>query len=139
MQRDPFPRGAGARVGFSLVEVCSAVVLFTLIVSGVLASQAVSVNLRRAARDTSVATADAQAALEQVLLLPVDAIPAAYPAGAPIPRFEDLHLFQEEVLVQYPNKPGAASPDPLAIRVVVNWLDYGGRSRSVSLSTVKTR
>lgn len=139
MTSNRVPRSSSAKSGFSLVEVCAAVVLFTIIVSGVLASQAASINLTRTARDTSVATADAQAALEEVLLQPMDAMPGQYPAGAGIPRFEGLHLFNEEVLVQYPNMPGVAIPDPLEIRVVVNWTDYGGRSRTISLSTVKTR
>ena len=138
MGRKPVHWASGAR-GFSLVEVCAAVVLFTIIVSGVLASQAASVNLTRSARDTNVAVADAKAALEEVLLRPMDEIPGDYPAGGAIPRFTNLHLFQQEVLVQYPNMPGAAIPDPLEIRVVVNWVDYGGRDRSVSISTVKTR
>jgi prepilin-type N-terminal cleavage/methylation domain-containing protein len=139
MRRKPVPWVWGSRRGFSLVEVCAAVVLFTIIVSGVLASQAASVNLTRTARDTSVATSDAQAALEEVLLQPMDAIPGAYAKGKAIARFNDLHLFEEEVLVLYPNMPGATVPDPLEIRVVVNWLDYGGRPRTLSLSTVKTR
>lgn len=139
MRRDPVPRVFWARSGFSLVEVCAAVVLFTIIVSGVLASQAASVNLMHSARDTSVATADAQAALEEVLLQPMDEIPGAYPAGAAIARFNGLHLFQEEVLVQYPNMPGGEIPDPLEIRIVINWIDFGGRPRNLTLSTVKTR
>jgi type II secretory pathway pseudopilin PulG len=139
MKSNCVPKASSAKSGFSLVEVCAAVVLFTIIVSGVLASQAASINLTRTARDTSVATADAQAALEEVLLQPMDGIPGMYPAGVGIPRFEGLHLFQEEVLVRYPNMPGLAIPDPLEVEVVVNWIDYGGRSRTISLSTVKTR
>ncbi len=123
----------GARAGFSLIEVATAVVLFTIIVSGVLASQAASINLTYTARDTSIATADAQAALEEMLSLPAGAIPGQYPDGAAIPRFDDLHLFQEQVVVSYPD-PGA---NPLEIQVVVSWIDFGGRPRSIEVNTLK--
>lgn len=132
------PNGS-RRGGFSLVEVMAAIVLLTVIVGGVVGAQLAATNLTRTARDTSLATSDVSAAMEEVLLSASDEIPIAYPTGVPIARWNGLHLDAQQIVPTYPNMAGGVVPDPLEIRLTLTWNDFAGRPRSMALDTVKVR
>ena len=99
--------------------------------------------LMRTVRETETATADLQAAMEQILLLSPDQIPiaaSAYAANQPIAAFNSLHLRNESLVPTYPGYGGGAVvPDPLSIVLNLNWVDFRGRPRSMQLSCVRTR
>ena len=135
----PYARMRGARGGFTLVEVMAAIVLLTIIVGGVVSAQLASLNLTRSARETAIAVADAQAAMEEVLVLASDDIPGEFPPGTPIARWNGAHLTQQSIVPTYPNMIGVTVPDPLEIRLTLTWIDYAGRDRSMTLDTVKVR
>lgn len=107
-------------------------------------SQLTSLELMRTSRETQAALADLQAAMESILTLPVDGIPQEddpYPPGQSIAAFEDLHLTDERIVPSYPGYPGGAAvpPDPLTIVLRMNWTDYGGRPRTLTLSSMKAK
>ncbi len=119
-----------------------AVTVMTLAILGTLGTQAQCQELAATSRDTNLAVADLHAAMEEVLLLSIDEIPAAdgpYVPDVPIVRFTDLHLRDETITASYPNFAGGAVPDPLQIVLVCAWTDQGGRARTITFSCVKTR
>ena len=106
-------------------------------------SQVTANDLQHTARETTLAMADLQACLEQVLLLPSEDLPiegSLFASGEPVAAFQDRNLQNEIVVVTYPDYvDGAAVPDPLQIVVTVTWDDFDGRPRQLQLSTAKTR
>ncbi|MEM7311305.1 MAG: prepilin-type N-terminal cleavage/methylation domain-containing protein [Planctomycetota bacterium] len=129
----------GRTSGFTLVEVIAAIALLTIIVGGIVAAQTTAMDLTRSAQETSAATADAEAALEEILVLPIDDIPGEYPSGTAIPRWNNAHLTDQVFTPTYPGLNGLQVPNPLEIRIAVTWRDFRGRNRTLELETVKSR
>jgi len=120
-----------------------AVGILLVAVLGALHSQTASLDLVQTTRETDTATSDLQAAMEQILLRSPDQIPIAgslYAAGQPIAAYSGLHLRNELMVATYPNYAGGASvPDPLQIQLTLTWNDFKGRTRTMSIATVRTR
>ena len=129
--------------GFSLYELLIAVGVLLVGVLVTLQTQATSLDLVRTTRETDTATSDLQAAMEQILLRPLDQIPvagSAYAAGQPITAFNDLHLRNERLVPTYPNYAGGTSvPDPLQIELTLTWNDFKGRARTMRIASTRTR
>jgi len=125
-----------------LLELLVAATVMTMAVLGSLSAHAGSQNLTRSARETGRAVSDLQAAMEGLLLVPLeDVVDAAGPwaPGAPVAEFEGLHLRGERIVTTYPNYDGGTVPDPLEVVLTVTWLDPRGGTRTLSLSTLKTQ
>lgn len=118
------------------------IVIFTIAIGGIAASQIAALNLTRAARESAMAMADLRAAMEELLILPQDEIPDAtdgFPAGVPIAKWQDLHLEDQTIVPTYPNFGGGAVPDPLEIVLTVTWSHRGRGDRTLTLATLKTK
>jgi len=133
----------GSRAGFSMVEVMVALGVLLVAVMGAFSSQATSSNLINTSRETNLASADLQACMEQLLTLNSDAIPipgSDFEDGQPVALYEGLNLSNERIVATYPGYlAGQPVPDPLEILLTITWDDYGTRSRSDTLSSVKVR
>ncbi len=125
------PRGAE---GFTLIEVIVAMVVLTgasLVAFPTLVS---FFDLSSAAREENVATHDVQSALEDLMATPFGRITSDYPDGQAIPKYTNLHLTNQQIVVSYAD-PDA---DPLVITLVVSWNDHRGRARQEQLSFLRT-
>lgn len=130
------------RAGFGLLELLVAITIASIVLLGVGVAQSVCFELDKTSHETLTATADLEAAMEALLLLPLAEIPAAdgpYASGQSIAAFEDLHLAGERMVTTYPNHTGAAVPDPLEIVLTLTFDDHAGRPRSLALAGLKTR
>jgi prepilin-type N-terminal cleavage/methylation domain-containing protein len=111
-----------ARAGLTLVEVMIAT---TILAVGALVAFPTMLSfsdLSDAAREENVATHDLMTAVEDVMSTPFTQITSTYKAGAPIPRFDALHLGEESIVVTY-DDPAA---DPLIITITASWRDRKG-------------
>lgn len=132
-----------ASSGFTLVELAVAMTFMLVAVLGTVSSQVASHKLMETARETNIAMADLQNAMERILLIPREQIPVAgghYPPGAAIPAFDDLHLAGERIVPTYPNfVPGAPLPDLLFINIEIDWNTFDGHQRSISITCAKSQ
>lgn len=130
------------RAGFTLVELMISIIVLLVAVLATFTSQLKSRELLQTSRETGIAMADLQSAMEQILLRPVDQIPIAgslYADDQPIAAFTNLHLANEVITADYPGFAGGAVPDPLQISLTITWTDPRGRPRTKSLRSMKTR
>jgi len=128
--------------GFTLVELMIAATILMVAVLATFVAQISSHNLVRVARDTNTGMADLEAAMEEVKLLPVDAIPiatSAFKPNTPIAAFTNLHLKNESIVPTYPGYGGGTIPDPLQIVLTLTFKDNKGRPRTMKLASMKTR
>lgn len=136
-------RPAGNRAGFTMVEVMVSVGVLLVSVMAAFGSQLTSFRLMTASRESDVAIGDLAACMEELLLLPVDAIPIAtseYAADQPIARYEGLHLRDQRIVASYPDYvAGGAVPDPLQIRLTGTWTDPRGGARRLEMRSLKVR
>lgn len=132
----------GRRAGFTLIELMIAITVLLVAVLGTFVSQLKARELMQTSRETSIAMADLQGAMEQILLRPVDLIPvasSAYADDQPIAAYTDLHLPNQRIVADYPGFSGGAVPDPLPIVLTMTWTDPRGRPRTKTLRSMKTR
>ncbi len=146
MNRMRFPRAPrfrrAAQAGFTLVEVCTAAALLTLVIAAMLTSQTAALNLTKTTRDTNAAVAELEAAMEEIFLLPIEDIPdpaGLYPDGVPIAKWNDHNLKGEQIVPSYPGFDGTTIPDPLEVVLTITWEDAHGRPRELALASMKTR
>ena len=141
MGRSRRPR---ARAGFTLLELVFALSVLSFALVSAFASQLGSLDLIRASRETSIASADMQAAFERVYTLQLDQLPLAgsdFEAGQPVADFEGLHLQDQRLIATYPTWAGgaAAVPDPLEVVLTMTWSDFDGRPRRLVMGTMVTQ
>ena len=126
-----------------MVEVMMALGIMLVAVLGAFSSQVASSNLIRISRESDLALADLQACMEQALTLSTDDLPISgslFEDGQPVALYEDLNLEGESIVTTYPGYvEGQTIPDPLEIVLTMTWNDYGRRSRTVTLRSVKVR
>lgn len=130
------------RAGFTLIELMIAIIVLLVAVLGTFTSQLKSRELLQTSRETTIAMADLQGAMEQVLLRPVDLLPigsSAYADDQPIAAYTNLHLPNQLIVADYPGFAGGAVPDPLPIVLTMTWTDPRGRPRTKTLRSMKTR
>ncbi len=142
MQTQGHKQVGSRRSGFTLVELMIAIIVLLVAVLATFTGQLRSRELLQTSRETSIAMADLQAAMEQILLRPPDQIPvatSAYADDQPIAAFTNLHLANESMVADYPGYTGGAVPDPLSIVLTVTWTDPRGRPRTKTLRSMKTR
>jgi prepilin-type N-terminal cleavage/methylation domain-containing protein len=135
-------KDARRRAGFTLVELMIAIVVLLVAVLGTFTSQLKARDLIRTSRETQIAMADLQSAMERILLRPVDQIPIAtslYAHDQSIAAYEDLHLPDQRIVATYPGYTGGDVPDPLPIVLTMTWSDAQGRPRAETLRSMKTR
>ena len=133
------PRSSAA-AGFSLLELTVAIGVLLVATLAAFSSQVQSFVLIESSRDAAIAMTDLEVCMEEVLTRTADEIPVAFPAGQPIPGFEDLHLDAERIVPSYPGlEEGGAAPDPLQIDLVATWNDRRSRARSMRLTTIRIR
>jgi type II secretory pathway pseudopilin PulG len=136
-------KGAGRRAGFSLIETMIGITVVMVALMASLASQIASSNLHRTSRETNQAVMDLKACMDEILVQPPAALPAAgtpYADDSVIAAYTNLHLRDEQIRVDYPGfVAGGAVPNPLTIDLTMTWTDYAGRSRELTLSSMKTQ
>ncbi len=131
-----------SRAGFTLIELMIAITVLLVAVLGTVTSQLKSNELLQTSRETTIAMADLQAAMEQILLRPVDLIPigsSLYADDSAIAAYTNLHVANQRIVADYPGYAGAAIPDPLPIVLTMTWTDPRGRPRTEMLRSMKTR
>ncbi len=102
-------------------------------------------NLVSTSRETDTAMTDLQACMESILTVQTDNIPlvsSLYADGQNIAGFDNLT--DQTMVATYPGFPTGSddprdTPDPLEIVLTTTWSDYQGRTRSVTLTSVKTQ
>ena len=102
-------------------------------------SQLASLNLMKTSRETDLAMADLQAAMEQVLAQTPSGLPTSddYPHGGNVADFDSRNLDAEQIVVTYPGYvAGGDVPDPLPILLTISWNDFQGRPRQLQLSSM---
>jgi len=127
-----------------MAELVVAIVLLSIAVLGALAAQISHHRLTRTSFETTTAVLELQAAMDELLLLPVDSIPfpalGGFAPGAPMPDYDGRHLTDEAVVPTYPDYvAGQPVPDPLEIVLAITWTDHSGGQRQMSLASMKTR
>lgn len=130
------------RRGFTLLELTMAISVMAGAVLTAMATQLASLNLIKTTRESNVAMTDLSAAMEQVLILPVDQIPIAtsqFAANQPIAAFTDRNLRDERIVATYPGFAAAVVPDPLTIVLTCTWTDWQNNQRQLTLTSLKTR
>jgi hypothetical protein len=129
-------RATAARAQAHLVEVIVADdALVDTVVSVAFPTMLSFSDLSDAAREENVATHDLMTAVEDVMSTPFTQITSTYKAGAPIPRFDALHLGEESIVVTY-DDPAA---DPLIITITASWRDRKGHPLQETFRCVRTR
>ncbi|MCY2961110.1 MAG: prepilin-type N-terminal cleavage/methylation domain-containing protein [Planctomycetota bacterium] len=133
----------GTRAGFTLIELMIAITVLLVAVLCTFTSQLKSRDLLQTSRETTIAMAELQEAMERILLRPVDTIPiasSAYADGRPIAAYTDRNLSNEQIVPDYPGyTAGGPVPDPLPIVLTITWNDPRGRPRTKTLCSMKTR
>lgn len=130
------------QAGFGLLELLVAITIASIVLVGVGLAQSVCFELNRTSQETLAATSDLEAAMEGLLLLPLEEITdpsGPYAPGQSIAAFEGLHLEEERIVASYPGLTGAVVPDPLEVRLSLTFQDYAGRPRALTLASMKTR
>jgi hypothetical protein len=125
-----------------MVELMIATTVLMVAVLATFVAQIGSHNLIKVAHETNTGMADLEAAMEEVLLKPVDEIPIAtspFQPNTPITAFTNLHLKSESIVPTYPGYVGGTIPDPLQIVLTLTFKDYKGRQRTMKLASMKTR
>ncbi len=127
---------AGPRCsGFTFVEM---IVAMAVLATGALIAFPTMLSffdLSRTARDENIATHDLSSAAEDLIATPFSQIVVSYPDGQPIPKFTDLHLNEQRVLVSYDD----VAADPLVITLSATWSDHRGRDRREVFRCLRTK
>lgn len=125
-----------------MVELMIAATILMVAVLSTFVAQIGSHNLVKVAHETNTGMADLQAAMEAVLLRPVNEIPipsSPFKPNTPIAAFNNLHLNGESIVPTYPGYAGGIVPDPLQIVLTLTFKDHKGRQRTMKLASMKTR
>lgn len=125
--------------GFGLVEVMVALSVLALALGYTMRVQGGAMALIESNQDSMTATADLQAAMEQVLLQTRDNIPVNFPEGVPIAAFTNIHLPNQQIIPSYPDGAGA---DPLEIQLTLTFTNMKHGTdvpRAMTLFSMKTR
>jgi type II secretory pathway pseudopilin PulG len=136
-------RRSSPRGGFTLIEVMFATGVIMAAMMAAFASQVYSVNLLKCSRETEVALSDLRSAMDEILTQSTVDLPGTsgqYTDDEPIAKFTGLNLTDESIVVDYPGYvAGGTIPDPLPIVLTCTWSDYRGRTRSLSLASMKVQ
>ena len=127
--------GSGQDGGLSLVEVLFATMVLAVAALIAFPTLLSFFELSKMSRQENIATPDLRTAAEQIMATPFSTITSTYVDGQSIPRFDDLHLDEGRLVVNYPN-PAA---DPLEVRLVATWNDHRGRPRREEFRFLRTQ
>jgi len=134
------PRRAG---GFTMVEMIVAITVLLIAVLSTSVAQIAALRLQDGAKETNVALADLESAMESVMAMSIDTIPidgSRFESGQPVAAFERLHLRDQRIVATYPGYTlGGSVPDPLPIVMTTTWTDRRGVQRSAVLRGMKTK
>ena len=134
------PRRAG---GFTMVEMIVAITVLLIAVLSTSVAQIAALRLQDGAKETNVALADLESAMESVMAMSIDTIPidgSRFEAGQPVAAYEGLHLRDQRIVTTYPGYTlGGVVPDPLPIVMTTTWTDRRGAQRSAVLRGMKTK
>lgn len=129
--------------GFTLTELLVVTLILSLAIATTLACFSQVLYLTEVARDTTVCVSDIRDMIEEIWSTPFDFITSNFPDsvldGPTGNRYENIvggyTLSNEQVVVNYVDE----NADPLEIMITANWTDMRSRSRSIQLSTFRTR
>ena len=134
------PSPTRARAGATLVELMLACMVLTIAVLSAMQAQTTALRLAADAHEREVAAMDLDAALEAILVTAQADIPTEYPAGEALAWFDELHLTDEAVVIEYPDYDGiGAIPDPLTIVATIRWTGRDARARQLSSMVAKLK
>lgn len=105
--------------GLSLVEIMLALTVLTVVIVTLFGAFLSGHTLSRVNKDKHRALMDTTALMEQMAMIPIGNLGATFPDSTDIPEFNDLHVPDQRVQVQYANN----NPDarPLEFQVVSTW------------------
>ncbi|MDB4538663.1 type II secretion system GspH family protein [bacterium] len=133
-------RALRARSGFTMIELLVAITVLLISLAAAFGSQVVSFGLIDSSRDSTLAMTELERCMEEVLTKSSDNIPVDYPAGEPIPGYDDVRLRQQSIVPSFSGYSGSgAIPDPLEVALEATWLDSRGRLQRLNLTTQVAR
>jgi len=127
--------GAAGQAGISLIEVLIATMVLALAALIAFPTLLSFFDLSKMARDENIATHDLRSAAEDMMATPFANLTTTYVDGEPIPKYQHLHLWDQEIVVQYED----STTDPLTVQLVATWRDSRGRSQQQQLQFTRTQ
>ena len=132
--------GRRSRAGFTMIELLVAITVLLVSLAAAFGSQVASFGLIDSSRDSTLAMAELERCMEEVLTKSSDNIPVDYPAGESIAGYENVRLRQQSIVTRFPGYSGSgAIPDPLEVVLQATWLDSRGRPQRLTLTTQVSR
>jgi prepilin-type N-terminal cleavage/methylation domain-containing protein len=121
--------------GLTLAEVMIAMTILGVIALVAFPTMLSFADLSDTARQQNVATHDLMSAVEDVISTPFSQLTTTYQQGQSIPKYQELHLPNETVVVTY-DDPTA---DPLVVTLTMTYNDLKGRPWQGVFRCVRTR
>ena len=134
------PRLNRRRSGFTMIELLVAITVLLVSLAAAVGGQVASFGLIGSSRDATLAMAELERCMEEVLTKSSDNIPVDFPEGASIPGYEGGALNEQVIVPTYPDYGGSGPiPDPLDVVLEARWLDARGRLQRLTLTTTVAR
>lgn len=129
------PRTASSAGGFSLLEMAISVAILAMVLVSALSSNLSAQRLAKEADETQAALRALESArveIESASLVEVTDLVGTLAPGAPVPV--PAVLDNQVITYALPDwTAGDPIPDPLGIRVTINWTSSRGQNRTLSL------
>ena len=136
-----------------MVELMVAMTMLSVAFLGAATAHSSCLRLTKTSRETNAAVAELQTVMEELMVLPPeDIITQGTESGTGIefPMGEHPLLEDRLMLATFPDiealygsvaamGPNDDVPDPLEVVLSTSWTDFGGRSRTMTFSSRKTR
>jgi hypothetical protein len=123
--------------GLSLVEIMLALTILTVVMVMLFGSFLSGHVLSRVNKDKHRALMDTTALMEQMAMIPIGNLGTTFPHATDIPEFNDLHIPNQRVQVQYAN--GNPNARPLEFQVVSTWTTANRLPAQLSVQGVRAR
>ena len=121
--------------GITLLEVVIAAAVLTVCSLIAYPTYLSYMDLSRQNIEENIAIFDLETAFEDLKTTPFLDLKTLYPDGSNMVKFNDLHLQNERVTVNYLN----SSEDPLYIRLEVSWRDFQRNTQTRAIVTALTK
>jgi hypothetical protein len=133
----PRPQSMRPDAGLTLVEIMLSLTVLTVVMVMLFGVFLSGFTLSRVNKDKHRALMDTTALMEQMAVIPIGSLGTTFPHATDIPEFNDLHIPNQRVQVQYDN--GNPNARPLQFRVVSTWTTAGGMPARLTIQGVRAR